>query len=120
GPGILTPGAGGLAEGLARIGCVLAALCYALGSIVTRRAPPGSSLVFSAAALLIAALIVVPAALIVDGVPPHFEPMAWASAAYLGIFPTALATLMLVFLIKREGPAFLSLANYQVPIWAVL
>jgi len=120
GPGILTPGTGGMAEGLARVGCILAALCYALGSIVTRRAPPGPSLVFTAAALLMATCIMVSLALLVEGLPTAGTPSAWLAVAYLGLIPTALATLMLVYLIKREGPAFLSLANYQVPIWAVL
>ena len=120
GPGVVVQGAGGVAESLARIGCIMAALCYALGSIITRRAPPGPSLVFSTAALLLAAMIMVPTALIVEGLPQVSTLSAWVAVGYLGIIPTALATLMLVYLVKREGPAFLSLANYQVPIWAVL
>ncbi|MGR3723774.1 DMT family transporter [Abyssibius alkaniclasticus] len=120
GPGVFSPGAGGWTEVIAQLGCILAALCYALGSIVTRRAPPGPTLVFSSAALLLAALIMLPVAFIVEGAPQMATPLSWATVAYLGLVPTALATLMLVFLIKREGPAFLALANYQVPIWAVV
>ncbi|MEX0969731.1 MAG: DMT family transporter [Paracoccaceae bacterium] len=120
GPGVFSPGSGGWQEVFAQFGCVLAAFCYALGSIVTRRAPPGPTLVFSAAALLLAALVMLPVALLVEGAPQSATPLSWASVAYLGLVPTALATLMLVFLIKREGPAFLALANYQVPIWAVV
>ena len=39
---------------------------------------------------------------------------------YLGILPTALATVMLVHVIQTAGPSFLSLVNYQVPVWAVI
>ena len=37
-----------------------------------------------------------------------------------GPFPTAAATILLTVLIKRAGPPFLSLVNYQVPVWAVI
>ena len=39
---------------------------------------------------------------------------------YLGVFPTALATVMLVFVVQSAGPSFMSLVNYQVPVWAVV
>jgi len=31
-----------------------------------------------------------------------------------------LATIMLVTLIRLKGPPFLSLVNYQVPVWALI
>ena len=31
-----------------------------------------------------------------------------------------MATIMLTVVIRRAGPTFLSLVNYQVPVWAVL
>jgi len=43
-----------------------------------------------------------------------------AGLAYLAIFPTAIATILLTVLIRRAGPPFLSLVNYQVPVWAVI
>ncbi len=39
---------------------------------------------------------------------------------YLGVFPTALATVMLVYVVQSAGPSFMSLVNYQVPVWAVI
>ena len=39
---------------------------------------------------------------------------------YLGLVPTALATVMLLTVIGTAGPSFLSLVNYQVPLWAVV
>ncbi|MGA0182509.1 MAG: EamA family transporter, partial [Candidatus Puniceispirillaceae bacterium] len=43
-----------------------------------------------------------------------------AGLAYLAIFPTAIATILLTVLVRRAGPPFLSLVNYQVPVWAVV
>ena len=38
---------------------------------------------------------------------------------YLGLGPTALATLILVRVIRTAGPSFLSLTNYVVPLWSI-
>lgn len=115
-------GGDGAAEGtlLARLACIAAPVCYAFGAIVTRRAPPGPHLAFGAGSLLIAAVAIVPVALLAEGWPQAVPPVAWAGVVYLGVLPTALATLLLVWLIQTAGPTFLSLVNYQVPIWAVL
>lgn len=111
---------GGDSAALARLACIAAAGCYACSSIVTRRAPPGPLLSFSAAALSWAAAISLPLALALEGLPaaPSVGPLL--GIAYLGLLPTALATLLLVHVIKVAGPSFLSLVNYQVPIWATL
>ena len=34
--------------------------------------------------------------------------------------PDALATVMLVYVVQSAGPSFMSLVNYQVPVWAVI
>ena len=39
---------------------------------------------------------------------------------YLALFPTAVATILLTIVVRRAGPPFLSLVNYQVPVWAVI
>ncbi len=116
GPGVLA------AEGAvaARLACLAAAACYAIGSIVTRRCPPVALVRFSAAALLAAAVMAVPTALVLDGVPRPGTGISGLALLYLGLGPTALATLILVRVIRSAGPAFLSQVNYQVPVWAVI
>ncbi|NCF48070.1 MAG: EamA family transporter [Bacteroidetes bacterium] len=104
----------------AQLACALASCCYACGSIITRLCPPVSTLSFAAAGLLCAAVVLVPLALIIDGVPQAVSTTSMMGIFYLGLFPTGLATILLTILIKRAGPPFLSLVNYQVPIWAVL
>ncbi len=120
GPAQILQSGGSDIENIARLAAVGASACYAIGSIITRLSPKGPQLAFAAAALILAALLLLPVALLVEGVPAVPGAKALAGMLYLGIFPTALATVMLVFVIKSAGPAFLSLVNYQVPVWAVV
>lgn len=120
GPAQILQSGGGDIENIARLACVLASCCYAIGAIITRLSPATPLLAFSSAALIIAALVLVPVALLVEGVPANIPADAWFGVLYLGIFPTALATIILVYVINSAGPPFLSLVNYQVPVWAVV
>ncbi|MEL0099758.1 MAG: DMT family transporter, partial [Opitutae bacterium] len=105
---------------LSQVACVIASCCYAIGSIITRLCPPVPTLSYSASGLLIGGMILVPTALIVDDLPASVTLEAISGLVYLAIFPTAIATLLLTLLIRRAGPPFLSLVNYQVPVWAVV
>lgn len=107
-------------EAAARLACILAACCYAIGSITTRLCPPTSILGFAAGGLLIAAVLILPIAYFVDGVPQSPSMSALLGILFLGLFTTGLATLMLVTIINSAGPSFLSTVNYQVPVWAVV
>jgi drug/metabolite transporter (DMT)-like permease len=113
-------GASGGGVGLARVACVAASCSYAVGAIVTRLAPPGPTLSFGAAGLLIATAISVPLAVVFEGWPGSPPMAAVAGVLYLGVFPTALATIALVYVVQSAGPSFMSLVNYQVPVWAVI
>lgn len=107
-------------EALARVACLGAALCYAIGAIVTRLCPATNMLSLSAAALLCAAIMIVPAALWREGIPALPDTLPLAAILYLGLLPTALAQILLVQVIRDAGPSFLSMVNYQVPVWSVL
>lgn len=120
GPAKIMESGGGDIENIARLTCVTASMCYAIGAVLTRLAPQGNAMAFSSAALIMGALVAVPIALLVNGVPAWPTTPALLGQLYLGIFPTALATIMLVFIVKTAGPPFLSLVNYQVPVWAVI
>ncbi|MFS4582348.1 DMT family transporter [Phaeobacter sp. C3_T13_0] len=107
-------------ESLARLACLGASLCYAVGSIITRLCPEVNMLSLSAAALTCGAAIMIPAALWSEGVPKMPAPLSVAAVIYLGLLPTALAQLLLVQVARTAGPAFLSTVNYQVPVWSVI
>lgn len=99
--------------------CVFAACSYAVATIITRLTPPAPTLAFSAAGLVIASIGMVPLALSLEGIPTTFPPIASLGILYLGLIPTGLATLLLVFVIQRAGPSFFTLVHYQVPVWAM-
>jgi len=121
GPSALGDLGGGAVEMLAQIACMGAVTGYACGSIVTKLAPRTHALSFSAAAMLLASLMIVPMALIFED---PFSADASASSVlavvYLGVLPTAFAMVLLVKVLETAGPPFLSLVNYQVPVWAML
>ena len=121
---LILPGASAnLGEGetfAARIACVVAALCYSIGGIIIRRAPPIPPMVFTAGMLTAGALALTPFALLVEGIPEITGTRATWAMLYVGIVPTGLAFLLRVVLIQTTGPVFMSLVAYIVPLWAVL
>lgn len=124
GPMTQVPGAGGAAGTLAllsQFAILFGALCYAGNSVLTRILARGDdALVASAAMLLIASVIALPVALAVDQ-PWRLAPSAasfWA-IFWLGVGPTAIATVVYFKLIASAGPTFMSLVNYMSPAVAV-
>ena len=103
-----------------RVACVAAAGCYALSSVLMRRLPVVDPVGLSAVLLLIGAGLVIPAAWIVEGPPPLPDAGTLWVLAFLGLVPTAAANLLRVVVVRSAGPVFMSLVNYQVPLWSVL
>ncbi|RYH02395.1 DMT family transporter [Salipiger sp. IMCC34102] len=118
GPGILAIGEG--MEPLGQIACVAAAISYAVASIMTRRAPPIDSIVFAALTLVVGTAFLLPGMLIVEGVPRFTATLPGFAIIGLGLLPTALAALLRVMVIRSAGSVFMTLVNYQVPLWAML
>ena len=107
-------------ETLARVACVTAAFCYACGSIATRQCPPVNELALSTGSLMVAALILTPIAVIFDGLPKQPSFTGTMAILYLGLIPTALAFIIKVAVTRSAGPSFMTLTNYQVPVWSVV
>ena len=104
----------------AQIACVAATCYYACGAIITRLCPPVNTMSFASGGLLCGSLFILPLAAMVDGIPGDISAASWGGVLFLALLPTGLATIILTFVIRRAGPPFLSLVNYQVPVWAVL
>ena len=119
GPGIGAAGSGDLVA-LGRIACIGATVCYATGSILTRRCPPVDGMWLSAGTLSVGAAILVPAMLLTEGLPSASEPLVTGAIVFLGLVPTAFAALLRVQVIRSAGPSFMTLVNYQVPVWSML
>lgn len=107
-------------EPWARIAGLGAAACYATGTIMLRLNPAKSLVAFTAGGLSVGALAMIPTALYFEGVPEIRFNAPLLAVLYLGILPTAVSTLLLVQIIRSAGPSFMSLVNYQVPVWAVI
>ncbi len=118
GPGVLRIGQGW--EPLGQIACLAAALSYAIASIMTRRCPPIDPIALAAGTLVVGTCILVPAMLTFEGVPQPTSPRTTLAILFLGVVPTAMAALLRVQVIRSAGSVFMTLVNYQVPVWSML
>lgn len=103
-----------------RMACIGAASCYAMSSILMRRLPPIDPVGLSGVTLLIGAVFVLACAVVVEGAPNPPGAYGFAILAFLGLVPTAAANMLRVWVIRTAGPVFMSLTNYQVPLWSVM
>lgn len=118
GPGLAQLGTG--AEPLAQLACIGAAFCYSCASIFTRRCPPVDPVTLAALTLVVGAVILVPIMLVTEGIPGWEGTRPGLAILVLGLVPTAFATLLRVSIIRSAGSVFLTLVNYQVPIWSMV
>lgn len=103
-----------------QLACIGAAGCYAVGSVLTRRAPKMPPLGFAAVSLLTGAAILIPLALLLDGLPTDWPARPGGALLYAAVFPTALAAVIRVRVITTAGSLFMSTTSYMVPIWSVI
>ncbi|WP_293575814.1 DMT family transporter [Phaeobacter sp.] len=111
---------GAALEGYGRAACLSAAACYAVCSILTRRLPAVDPVGLAAVVLIIGSLVIVPVAWMTEGPPPRLDTDILLLTAFLGLVPTAAANLLRVIVVREAGPTFMTLTNYQVPVWAVV
>jgi drug/metabolite transporter (DMT)-like permease len=119
GPAALAGLGGSPVQVLAQLSVLAGALCYAVNGIMIRVMLKGDVMVASAAIIAAAAVVSVPVALAVDQ-PWRLTPNADAVwiLLWIGIGPTAIATLVHLKLIGSAGPTFMSLINYCIPVVA--
>ncbi len=103
----------------AQFAILLGTICYAVGAVVTRLAPPVRPTVFSAGSLIIGALAATPGVLFASFSPADWSASSIAAVIGLGLFPTGLAAYLIVTLIRRVGAGFMALSNYLTPFVAV-
>ncbi|MYB89694.1 MAG: EamA family transporter, partial [Proteobacteria bacterium] len=121
GPAAVTEFGNGTHTFLPMLTILSGALCYALNTILAKQLPKESLLAISAAVMLVSALIMLPAWWATQGgTSIHLVSTEFLAVVLLGLFPTALATLIYFAVIARAGPSFLSQINYLIPVWALL
>lgn len=101
------------------IAIFFAACCYAINTILVRRLPRFSPMVGAAGVMVAASLILLPLWWQQSDVDIDLLSMrSVVSVIWLGIGPTAVATMILFAVIDRAGPTFLSTINYMIPVVA--
>ncbi len=118
GPSVLRIGTGW--EPLGQLACIAASLSYAISSIMTRRCPPIDPITMAALLLVVGSTALIPAMLIVEGVPRLTDSVSTGAIIFLGLVPTAFAALLRVYTIRSAGAVFMTLVNYQVPVWSMI
>lgn len=118
GPAAFDFSAGSMA--LPQLACIGASFSYAVSSILTRRCPPVDSISLAASTLVIGAACLIPAMLLFEGVPTWTATRAGYAIIFLGLVPTAFAALLRVQTIRTAGAVFMTLVNYQVPVWSMI
>jgi drug/metabolite transporter (DMT)-like permease len=106
---------------LGMLAVLLAVVSYAVSGLLSIRLRNEPRLASSAAIMISATAVIVPLALLFDH-PWTLTPSRSAVAAMvvLGLFPTALAMIMLIALVARAGATFMALSNYLVPVVGIL
>tara|TARA_B100001057_G_scaffold163254_1_gene163915 strand:+ start:530 stop:1435 length:906 start_codon:yes stop_codon:yes gene_type:complete len=102
-----------------RLACLFATFCYAVSAVLTKRLPPIDPIGLAAVSLTSGAVFVIPAAWLIEGAPPQVSSETAFYLLILGIFPTAAATFLRIIIIRTSGPIFMTLTNFQVPLWSV-
>ena len=104
---------------------IAAALCYAINAIISKSLVKTPRMAAMAALMLVSTLLILPVGLI-SGEAKEVLSKSWPSPKVtlsillLGIFPTAIGTILIFNIVSRQGASFLSQINFMVPIFGVL
>lgn len=97
---------------------IAGAFCYASANIITRRAPEMSASVAAVIFCVTGALVCTAFALALEPLPQQASGGAYLSVLALGLFPSGIASIMYVWIIRTHGAVYASLATYIMPLWA--
>lgn len=118
GPDVLTQLGG--AQSMAQIAVVFAAIFYAIQSIIARNIPATKPSVSAAGLVLCASIIITPLGLYEAWHLPMPSIKAMLAVLVLGIGATGLAGIVMMAIIRDNGPSFFSMSNYIMPPVAVI
>ena len=105
----------------ARALLLASAVLYAASTLIARGAPPRlTPLAFAGGFVLSAAVMSLGPLALADWDSARLTVPGVLAVVGLGLFPSALAQVGYIALIRSAGATFLSLTNYTIPIWAAL
>lgn len=111
-----------LGDDLVRQAAILAsAVSYAINALLTRKLTHLPRWSTMAALMFASSFMLLPFSLWLDS-PWQLDPSWQASSAVLGLAvgPTAVATMMILVIISRQGASFLSQINFMVPVFGMI
>ncbi len=109
---------GGGREFWSAFAILVAAICYAINTILIKRLPRFSPLVGACGVLIMATLVLLPFWLLLKPSGQSATSNSILAVIWLGLGPTGIATIVLFSIIDRAGPTFLSTINYLIPVVA--
>ncbi len=99
---------------------IIAAFCYAVTTIIAKRAPDTPATVGACMMLICAATACLFVALL-TGFPTSIPPLLGILTAFgLGVGSTAFASILLLYIIDQTGPSTIAKINYFVPLASVI
>lgn len=112
-------------ETVRQLAILTAALCYAINAIITKGLVGLPQRAMATALMGVSMLIMVPVAILVDDpTTMTLSGRSLGALILLILFPTAIGTLLLFAIVRRQGAAFLSQINFLVPVagvgWGIL
>jgi drug/metabolite transporter (DMT)-like permease len=99
------------------------ALCYAITHVYSRAiGQKHDNITLATGCMVFGALIMVPIALSIDGVAaiPAITRQSWLAIGFLGLFSSAIATILFFYTLRLGGTMLTSYAGYLVPIYGVM
>ena len=109
-------------ELIGQLAIFIASFCYALNSVATRRMPSADNIDKATAVVTTASVILLSSCFLFEPFTNLSEvsPSSWIILLYLGLIPTALASLILFILLSQTTSTFVTTSNYLIPIFTAL
>lgn len=106
---------------LGQLAVLLASLCYAIGTILSRERLRGEPVALAWGQVVFGAIIAAPLALAIEGVPGFDAPAkSWGALVSLALFSSALAYILFFQLIQRVAATNVAIVSYLIPVVATL
>ena len=98
---------------------LIAALLYAVTTVMAKNAPDTDSLV-GAAIMVLSAAVTANLGALATGLPEPFPAHVWWVVLGLGVGSTALGTIAYLYVVDRAGPSAMAKINYFPPVVSVV
>ena len=107
-------------QSLRQYAAMTAAMSYGVNAIVSKNLIDLAWQQSTAAFMTLAFFMSLPMLVWVDFKTVSAEPIVWSAVVYSGLVPTALASAIILVIIRRTSASFLSQINFLVPVFGVL